>query len=120
MPDINEDMVKQKEEKGKNNKSAKTEFRSAPTQNEDDEFDGEVVVMDVKRQESFPEWLENLKPEPEKVGVPIEDILEIPTLQKEQESAPEDELFIEEKIEAVECPQGVFCELPDCDVLEKM
>lgn len=78
-----------------------------------DEFEEEIVVMEVTRKARFPKALETPKPEPEKVGVPIEDLLEIPTLQVQQESAPVDELFFEEKIEAVERQPQVFSEAPD-------
>ena len=96
MSAIREYVVKKNEkEKGKVNKPEKTEVHSAAPQpasadgeenNEEeldvqyDEFDDEIVVIHFKRQVSFPEWLENYKPEPEKVGVPIEDILKIPRL----------------------------------------
>ena len=69
--------------------------------------------MEVTRKARFPKALETPKPEPEKVGVPIEDLLEIPTLQVQQESAPVDELFFEEKIEAVERQPQVFSGAPD-------
>ena len=66
------------------------------------------------KQEYFPEWLENISQSvPEELGVPIEDTLRIPCRQVQNDLAPGDELFVEEKIEAVERPP-VFCfELPD-------
>ena len=137
-PDISilslDDVVEEKE-KGKEEvkKSEKTEVHSAPPQpasgdseeeddddeeeEEYDEFEEEIVVLEVKRRPRYHKGLETPKPEPEKVGVPIEDLLEIPTLQVDQESAPEDELPIDEKIEAVQRPPVVFCELPDFGIL---
>ena len=131
-PDISilslEDAVKEREKE-------KEEVRSAPTQptsagnegddedeNEDDEddeddgeydeFEEEILVMEVHRKPRYPRGLEIPKPESEKVGVPIEDLLEVPTLQMEQESSPVDELLIEEKIEPAERPLVAYSELP--------
>ena len=145
-PDISilslEDVVKEKEkEKGEVKKTEQKEVQSAPPQpapaddddddeeeeddddDEDaeyDEFEEEIVVMEVSRKARFPKALEKPKPEPEKVGVPIEDLLEVPTLEVKQESAPDNELLVEEKIESVERPPVVFSELPDLGILDNL
>ena len=86
-----------------------------------DEFEEEFVVMEVSRNPRFPKGLEIPEPEPEKVGIPIEDLLEIPTLQVEQNSAPDDGLSVEEKIESEERNRVVFSELPiNFEMFEKL
>ena len=138
-PDVSilslEDVFKEKEkEKGEVKKTEKVEMQSAPPQpasteddeeededdEEYDEFEEEIVVMDVKRRLRFPKGLEIREPESEKVGVPIEDLLEVPALQLDQESAPDDALLIEEKIESVERPPVIYAELPDLDILDNL
>ncbi|XP_068677847.1 protein starmaker-like isoform X2 [Montipora foliosa] len=67
-----------------------------------DEFEEELVIIEVNRKYRYPKGLEVPKSEPEKVGIPIEDLLNVPTMQLEQESAPDEKLVIEEKIVPVE------------------
>lgn len=138
-PDISilslEDAVKEREKE-------KEEVRSAPTQpalagdegddededededdeddeddEEYDEFEEEIVVMEVNRKLAFPKGLEIPKPESKKEGAPIEDLLDVPTLQMEQESSPVDELLLEEKIKPVERPPVAYSELPHLSFL---
>lgn len=118
------DVVKEIE-KGDEKETKKTEEKPAPPQaaaeededkddddddddDEDDDDDGEVdefeeeiVVMEVRRKPRYHKALEIAKPVKEKVGIPIEDLLELPTIEVAQESAPDHDL-IDEKVEAVE------------------
>lgn len=115
------DVVKEKE-KGDEKETEKTEEKPAPRQaaaeededdddddeeddddddGEVDEFEEEIVVMEVRRKPRYHKALEIAKPVKEKVGIPIEDLLELPTMEVAQESAP-DQNFIDEKVEAVE------------------
>ena len=89
------------------------------SEEESDEFEEEIVVMNVRRNPLWRKGLQIPKPEPEKVGIPVEDLLEIPTLEAKQESAP-DELLIDEKIEFVERPPVVHAEVADFCILEKL
>ena len=84
-----------------------------------DEFEEEIVVMNVRRNPIWRKGLEIPKPQPQKAGLPIEDLLEIPTLQTQQESTP-DELLIDEKIESVERSPVVFAEFPDLGILDNL
>lgn len=74
-----------------------------------DECEEEIVATIGMRKEYFPDWLEIVQPEPEKIGVPIEDILATPTKQLEtDEPDPKDEVLVEEEeIEAKERPPVV-------------
>lgn len=67
-----------------------------------DEFEEEIVIIEVNRKYRYPKGLEVPKSEPEKVGIPIEDLLNFPTMQLEQESAPDEKLVIKENIVPVE------------------
>lgn len=125
-----DDVVKEKE-KGEVTKPEKTEEKPAPPQaseedeeeeeeeddEEVDEFEEEIVVLEVRRKPRFHKALERPTPEPEKTGIPIEDLLEIPTLEVGQESAPDDNL-IDEQVEYEERPQTVY-EAPDLSELLK-
>lgn len=84
-----------------------------------DEFEEEIVVVDVRRKPVWRRGLEIPKPQPQKVGVAIEDLLEVPMLQPKQESA-DDQLLIDEKIEHVERPPVVYAELPHFGVLDHL
>lgn len=84
-----------------------------------DEFEEEIVVVDVRRKPVWRRGLEIPKPQPQKVGVAIEDLLEVPMLQAKQESA-DDQLLIDEKIEHVERPPVVYAELPAFGVLDHL
>ena len=57
--------------------------------------------MEVRRKPRFHKALEIAKPVKEKAGIPIEDLLELPTIEVAQESAP-DQNLIDEKVEAEE------------------
>ena len=84
-----------------------------------DEFEEEIVIIEVNRKYRFPKGMEAPKPVPEKVGIPIEDLLEIPIMQIQQESTPDDKhLMEEEDIESTERPPIVFSE-PDWTLLNK-
>ena len=124
------DVVNKKEKEVK--KPEKTEEKPAPLQaseddeeeeeeeeddGEVDEFEEEIVVMDVRRKPRFHKALERPTPQPEKAGIPIEDLLEIPTLEVGQESAP-DENLIDEQVESEERPQTVY-EAPNLEELFK-
>ena len=112
------DVVKEKE-KGDEEETKKTEEKPAPPQaaaegdeddddeddddddSEGDEFEEEIVVMEVRRKPRYHKALEIAAPVKEKAGIPIEDLLELPTMEVAQESVP-DETLIEEKVVAVE------------------
>lgn len=83
-----------------------------------DEFEEEIVIVDIRRKPIWRKGLEIPKPQPQKAGVPIEDLLEIPTLKAKQESAPDK--LIDEKIDSTERPPVVYAELPDFGVLENL
>ena len=72
-----------------------------------DEFEEEIVIMEVRRKPRFHKALEIPEREPEKTGIPIEDLLELPTFEVGQESAP-DENLIDEQVEFEERPQTVY------------
>ena len=82
------------------------------SEEEYDEFEEEIVIMDVRRKSIWRKWLEHPQPQPEKKGVPIEDLIEIPSLQEKTQESSLDEFLMEEKIEPVE-RQPVSCEPPD-------
>ena len=81
-------------------------------EDEDDEFEEEIVVVDVIRHPLWRKGLQFPKPQPEKAGKPIADLLEVPTLQPKQKSTSEDSVLVVEKVESVERPSMVFAE-PD-------
>lgn len=80
-------------------------------EDEDDEFEEEIVVVDVVRHPLWRKGLQIPKPQPKKAGKPIADLLEAPTLQPKQKCTSED-LLVDEKVESVERPHMVFAE-PD-------
>ena len=126
------DVVNEKE-KGDEKKADKTEEKSEPPQAADeedededddddededeevDEFEEEIVVMEVRRKPRYHKALEIAQPEKKKAGIPIEDLLELPTMEVAQESAP-DENLIDEKVEAQE-RQPIEYEAPDIEEL---
>ena len=67
-----------------------------------DECNEEIAVTNFIKQDYFPDWLETSQPEPEKLGIPIEDTLKTPCGEVENASVPRDEMIVEENIEAVE------------------
>lgn len=141
-PDISiddlEDVLKQKQKEKPEVKKTEKEIKPTPSEptpddddddeNEDDEeeegeydeFEEEIVIIEVSRKYRFPKGMEAPKPQPEKPGIPIEDLLEIPTMQIEQESTPDDKPFMEEEdIESTERPPIVFSE-PDWTLLDEL
>ena len=108
-----EDVVKEKEKEKKEEKPPSPQPPPTPEDEEEeeesedeqdeeyDEFEEEIVVLEVRRKPRYHRGLEIAKDEPEKVGIPVEDLLTVPVIEKVQESAPMD--FIEEeKVVAVE------------------
>ena len=80
-----------------------------------DEFEEEIVVVEVRRKPRYHKALVIPEPVKEKAGIPIEDLLELPSMEVAQESAP-DETLIEEKVVAVERPPTGFL-VPNIDEL---
>lgn len=108
-------------EKNKFNKMELTvsaeEDEEEESDDEYDEFEEEIVIVDVRRKPFWRKGLEIPKPPPEKVGIPIEDLLEIPTLNTTQESCP-DEFLIDEKVDYVENPPVLNAEFPSLSAWE--
>ena len=87
--------------------------------NEDDEYDEfeeVIVIVDVQRKPVWHRGLELPRSEPQKVGVPIQDLLQLPTRRVKTESVQEklyidnncnDITIIDEKIESVQRPAVV-------------
>lgn len=115
------DVVREKEKEKKEEKppspqpppteeEEEEEEESEEEDEEYDEFEEEIVVLEVQRKPRYHRGLEIPKDEPEKDVIPVEDLLAVPVLEKLQESAPID--FIEEeKVEAVERPPVNECPL---------
>ena len=78
-----------------------------------DDFEEEIVVLEIRRPQRFHRQLEIPRREPPKVGVPIEDLLVLPQVQKQQETTPKN-FLVDEKIEAVERVSVEFA-MPDLD-----
>lgn len=74
---------------------------------EDDEFEEVIIVVDVQRSPLWRKGLEKPKPQPQKVGKPIQNLLELPTRRPKRESPP-DKLSVLEKIESLQRPQVVY------------
>ena len=81
-----------------------------------DEFEEVIVILDVKRKPVWHRGLETPKAEPQKVGVPIQDLLQLPTPGVIRESAQSklsidsngnNIIIIDEKIESVQRPTVV-------------
>ena len=83
-----------------------------------DECNEEIAATTVTKQDYFPEWLETSQPEPEKLGIPIEDTLKTPCRKAENASVPSNEMIVEENIEAVERQPENYCELLDFSLFE--
>lgn len=100
------------------NKLNKTEVIASVDEDEDDsdeeydEFEEEIVIVDIRRKPIWRKGLEIPKLPPEKVGKPIEDLLQISTLNTMQESCS-DTLLVDEKIDYVESPPAAFAEFSD-------
>jgi len=76
-----------------------------------DEFEEVIVIVDVRRKPVWHRGLELPKAEQQKVGVPIQDLLQLPTRRVKRESAQDklsidnnsnDITIIDEKIESVQ------------------
>ena len=67
-----------------------------------DEFEEEIVVMNVRRELIWRSWLERPKQETKTDGTLVEDLLEIPSLQGKTQDWSSEKFLIEEKIESVE------------------
>ena len=70
---------------------------------DDDEFEEVIVVVDVQRKPLWRKGLAKPKPERPKFGVPIHNLLQLPTRRVKREPAP-DNLFTDEKVESVQRP----------------
>ena len=68
-----------------------------------DEFEEVIVIVDVQRKPVWHRGLELPKAETQKVGIPIQDLLQLPTRRVKREQAP-DRWFTDEKIESVQRP----------------
>lgn len=91
-------------------------------EDDDDEFEEVIIVMDVQRRPIWRRGLERARPEPQKVGVPIEDLLKDlkpPTPKVKRESTP-DGHSIDEKIESVERPPAVHEAMDLAGILENL
>ena len=74
----------------------------APLGEEDcDEFEEEIVVMNVRRELIWRTWLERPKQETKAAGALVEDLLEIPSLQAKTRDWSSEKFLIEQKIESV-------------------
>ena len=67
-----------------------------------DEFEEEIVVMNVRRELVWRTWLERPKQETKTDGTLVEDLLEIPSLQGKTQDWSSEKFVIEQKIESVE------------------
>ena len=81
-----------------------------------DEFEEVIVIVDVQRKPVWHRGLELPRAEPQKVGVPIQDLLQLPTRKGKRDLAQDklsidnngnDITIIEEKIESVQRPAMV-------------
>ena len=74
----------------------------APLGEEDcDEFEEEIVVMNVGREPIWRTWLERPKQETKTAGALVEDLLEITSLQAKTRDWSSEKFLIEQKIESV-------------------
>ena len=87
------------------------DFEDDDDEDEYDEFEEEIVIVDIQRKPAWNRGLDLPRSEPQKVGVPIEDLLQLPTQKAKQESAQDklsidnnsnDINIIDEKIESVQ------------------
>ena len=86
---------------------------------DDDEFEEVIVVMDVQRRPIWRKGLEKPKPQAVKAGVPVEDLLQVPTPKVKRETVP-DKLSIDERIEYVERPPLVHEALDLAGILDNL
>ena len=85
-----------------------------------DEFEEEIVVMNVRRELIWRTWLERPKQETKTVGTLVEDLLEIPSLQGRTQDWSSEKFLIEQKIESVERQPVNHTWLTDLSSFENM
>ena len=85
-----------------------------------DEFEEEIVVMNVRRELIWRTWLERPKQETKTVGILVEDLLEIPSLQGKTQDWSSEKFLIEQKIESVERQPVNHAWLTDLSSFENM
>ena len=85
-----------------------------------DEFEEEIVVMNVRRELVWRTWLERPKQETKTDGTLVEDLLEIPSLQGKTQDWSSEKFVIEEKIESVERQPVNHAWLTDLSSFENM
>ena len=78
-------------------------LRDEDFDDDDDEFEEVIVVVDVQRKPLWRKGLAKPKPERPKFGVPIHNLLQLPTRRVKRQPAP-DNLFTDEKLESVQRP----------------
>ena len=93
----------------------------APLGEEDyDEFEEEIVIMDVGREPIWRTWLERPKQETKTAVALVEGLLEIPSLQAKTCDWSSEKFLIEEKIECVERQPVNHAWLTDLSSFENM
>ena len=85
-----------------------------------DEFEEEIVVMNVRRELVWRTWLERPKQETKTDGTLVEDLLEIPSLQGKTQDWSSKKFVIEQKIELVERQPVNHAWLTDLSSFENM
>lgn len=87
------------------------DFEDDDDEDEYEEFEEEIVIVDIRRKPAWHRGLDLPRSEPQKVGLPIEDLLQLPTQKVKRESAQDklsidnnsnDINIIDEKIESVQ------------------
>ena len=89
-----------------------------PGEEDYDEFEEEIVIMNVRREPIWRTWLE--RPKQETKTALVEDLLEIPSLQAKTRDWPSEKFLIEEKIECVERQPVNHVWLTDLSSFENM
>ena len=74
---------------------------------DDDEFEEVFIIVDVQRKPLWRKGLEKPKPQPQKIGKPIQDLLELSPRRVKRESPP-DKLATDEKIESLQRTPVVY------------
>ena len=85
-----------------------------------DEFEEEIVVMNVRRELVWRTWLERPKQETKTDGTLVEDLLEISSLQGKTQDWSSEKFVIEQKIESVERQPVNHAWLTDLSSFENM
>ena len=85
-----------------------------------DEFEEQIVVMNVGREPIWRTWLERPKQEPKTAVALVEDLLEIPSLQAKTRDWSSEKFSTEEKIESVEQQPVNHTWLTDLSSFENM